>query len=92
MSRVLALHASPKAKGTLEILWAGATAMVVGTEGPGDINQALIELGSTICKVHDPACLSCPLKDYCSAYKGYHSKVRRMNLFNPVKTDVPRVM
>lgn len=35
---------------------------------PGDINQALIELGSTICKVRDPSCKSCPLRPWCSAY------------------------
>jgi A/G-specific adenine glycosylase len=28
MSRVLALHANPKAKSTLDILWAGAKTMV----------------------------------------------------------------
>ncbi|KAG6861292.1 hypothetical protein C0995_001846 [Termitomyces sp. Mi166 len=69
LSRLLALHAPPKAKATLDILWAAAAAMVESTDSqkspsngdtssgssempkyPGDINQALIELGSTICK------------------------------------------
>jgi len=36
---------------------------------PGDINQALIELGSTMCKVHDPGCASCPIRAWCSAYQ-----------------------
>lgn len=36
---------------------------------PGDVNQALIELGSTICKVSDPKCDSCPLQKHCSAYE-----------------------
>lgn len=35
----------------------------------GDVNQALIELGSTVCKVRDPDCKSCPLQSWCSAYK-----------------------
>jgi A/G-specific adenine glycosylase len=34
---------------------------------PGDVNQALIELGSTVCKVNDPDCGSCPLQKRCSA-------------------------
>ncbi|EGN92517.1 hypothetical protein SERLA73DRAFT_164044 [Serpula lacrymans var. lacrymans S7.3] len=50
LSRVLALHAPPKSKKTLDILWAGAGVMVKDSKRPGDINQALIELGSTVCK------------------------------------------
>ncbi|KAF9068903.1 DNA glycosylase [Rhodocollybia butyracea] len=82
-SRFLALHALPKSKSTLDILWAAATAMVEreddtpsdnphspanATDYPGDINQALIELGSTICKVRDPNCSVCPLGSWCGAY------------------------
>ncbi|KAL7284048.1 LOW QUALITY PROTEIN: hypothetical protein ACG7TL_001325 [Trametes sanguinea] len=51
LSRLLALHAPPKAKQTLDALWAGASAFVEGAERPGDVNQALIELGSTVCKL-----------------------------------------
>jgi len=36
---------------------------------PGDINQALIELGSTVCKVREPDCLACPLQPWCSAWQ-----------------------
>ncbi|KAA1476577.1 DNA glycosylase [Dentipellis sp. KUC8613] len=74
MSRLLALHAPPKAKLTLDILWAGADAMVKGAKLPGDINQALIELGSTVCKPRDPACGECPLKPWCRAWQGSQSK------------------
>lgn len=35
---------------------------------PGDINQALIELGSTVCKVREPSCTTCPIQQWCSAY------------------------
>ncbi|KAJ7512080.1 hypothetical protein B0H11DRAFT_1699307 [Mycena galericulata] len=70
LSRFLALHAPPKAKTTLDVLWNAASAMVqdLVSEYPGDINQALIELGSTVCKVRDPNCESCPLSTWCSAY------------------------
>ncbi|KAJ7237311.1 DNA glycosylase [Mycena haematopus] len=72
LSRFLALHAPPKAKATLDILWNAATAMVQdlgsSSEYPGDVNQALIELGSTVCKVRDPSCASCPIRTWCSAY------------------------
>ena len=99
MSRLLALHANPKSKATLDILWQAASDMVkelpnnnlsagdalvfrmlkinvclesdnpvVQAQNPGDINQALIELGSTVCKVRDPSCGSCPLRSSCLAY------------------------
>ncbi|SJL15645.1 uncharacterized protein ARMOST_19149 [Armillaria ostoyae] len=84
LSRFLALHASPKAATTLNILWVAATALVqtenrgkgeesddsmVQNRYPGDINQALIELGSTVCKVRAPDCEQCPLKSQCAAYQ-----------------------
>ncbi|RXW20189.1 hypothetical protein EST38_g5675 [Candolleomyces aberdarensis] len=77
MSRLLMLHANPKAKPTLDILWAGAEKMVAvegspespDFQNPGDINQALIELGSTVCKVQNPSCSSCPLNQWCGAYQ-----------------------
>lgn len=75
MSRLLALHANPKAKPTLDILWAGAEAMVSGSDQAGDINQALIELGATVCKVRDPDCSSCPLQQWCRAYRYEHTAI-----------------
>lgn len=73
LSRVLALHAPPKAKATLDVLWAGAEAMVEGAAAPGDVNQALIELGATVCKVREPACAACPLQPWCGAYAHAHA-------------------
>jgi A/G-specific adenine glycosylase len=64
----LALYAPPKAKSTLDLLWASAKALVESTDHPGDLNQALIELGSTVCRVRDPECASCPLRTWCKAY------------------------
>jgi A/G-specific adenine glycosylase len=33
----------------------------------GDYNQALMDLGASICLPHDPACQLCPLKNLCKA-------------------------
>ncbi|KAI0340388.1 DNA glycosylase [Trametopsis cervina] len=76
LSRMLALYANPKAKSTLDILWTGAAAMVRRSKRPGDINQALIELGATVCKVRDPDCGSCPLRVWCEAYQREHNNDR----------------
>ncbi len=43
--------------------------MVMGASCAGDVNQALIELGSTVCKPRDPDCNSCPLQRWCYAYQ-----------------------
>ena len=34
---------------------------------PGDFNQAIMELGATVCSPRDPDCPSCPLKKFCVA-------------------------
>ena len=34
----------------------------------GDYNQALMDLGASLCTPHAPACLVCPLVDVCQAY------------------------
>jgi A/G-specific adenine glycosylase len=32
-------------------------------------NQALMEIGALICRVREPACLVCPFRKYCQAFK-----------------------
>ncbi|HET7294043.1 MAG TPA: A/G-specific adenine glycosylase [Vicinamibacteria bacterium] len=36
-------------------------------EAPGDWNQALMELGATVCTPRDPACPACPVRGECRA-------------------------
>ncbi|MCA9835356.1 MAG: A/G-specific adenine glycosylase, partial [Trueperaceae bacterium] len=36
---------------------------------PGDFNEAMMELGATLCKKQTPACLYCPLTSHCLAYQ-----------------------
>jgi A/G-specific adenine glycosylase len=35
---------------------------------PGSFNQALMELGSLICKSRNPSCYDCPVQSFCQAY------------------------
>ena len=37
------------------------------THHPGEINQALMELGALHCSVKEPSCLLCPLREGCQA-------------------------
>jgi A/G-specific adenine glycosylase len=36
-------------------------------DSPGDYNQALMELGATVCLPKNPQCLVCPVADVCAA-------------------------
>ncbi len=36
---------------------------------PGCFNQAMMDLGATLCKKQNPNCQDCPVKKYCSAFK-----------------------
>ncbi len=47
-------------------LWRLAGKLVRGPR-PGDLNQALMELGATICTPRTPACGVCPLRRSCQA-------------------------
>jgi len=43
---------------------------VLDREAPGDWNQALMELGATVCTPRKPACPVCPLRAQCKARAG----------------------
>lgn len=44
---------------------------IISTACPGDFNQALMELGATVCIPQSPSCDSCPVSESCHAF---HSK------------------
>ena len=41
----------------------------ISMDRPGDFNQALMDLGATVCTPTSPKCESCPLSQYCAAFK-----------------------
>lgn len=48
-------------------LWQLAERIVVG-ERPGDLNQALMELGAIVCVPRSPHCGECPVREHCRAF------------------------
>jgi A/G-specific adenine glycosylase len=48
-----------------EELWTRAEALLDRAR-PGDFNQAMMELGATVCTPRAPACLTCPVLDLCA--------------------------
>lgn len=58
--------------------WQWATENV-HRERPGDWNQALMELGATLCKPVDPKCMECPISVHCKAFQaGVQTKLPTM--------------
>lgn len=63
--RVYARLADEATPGAAEVrAWA---AEVVDPERPGDFNQALMELGATVCTPRNPRCDECPVAAHCDA-------------------------
>ncbi len=44
-----------------------AVAALIPNEQPGAFNEALIELGATLCRPQQPRCLLCPWREFCQA-------------------------
>jgi A/G-specific adenine glycosylase len=42
-----------------------ATGRLISKKNPGDFNQAIMEMGQTVCTLADPSCDDCPLSEYC---------------------------
>lgn len=42
---------------------------LISEERPGDFNQAVMELGATVCVPSNPECPECPLQEDCVAFK-----------------------
>ncbi|CAF0736028.1 unnamed protein product [Didymodactylos carnosus] len=68
LCRLRAVGGDLKKKSTTDLLWSLATDLVC-TQRPGDLNQSLIELGATVCTPSNPKCDSCPVQNFCCAYK-----------------------
>jgi len=66
LSRLYALKAAVREPRGARRLWALAGS-VVPMRRPGDWNQALMELGATVCVPRRPRCEACPLARWCRA-------------------------
>ena len=66
LARMRALGGSPKSAGLVQACWDVAERLNDPND-PGDFNQALMELGATICSPKAPRCDICPVKAQCRA-------------------------
>src|SRR5579862_939050 len=56
-----------------------AAAETLDRDRPGDFNQAMMELGATVCVPRGPLCLSCPVMELC-ATRGEHPTAARKKM------------
>ena len=66
LSRLMEIEGAPGDRKREARLWEEAEALVKGPR-PGDLNQALMELGATLCVPQNPLCLICPVRTWCGA-------------------------
>ena len=70
LARLFAVKADIKASATQKVLWAHSAHVMndlPAALAPGDLNQAIMELGATICTPSSPACNKCPVSGHCMA-------------------------
>jgi len=83
LARLLGIREDIKKPEVVKRLWAEAEELARGTR-PGDLNQALMELGALICTPIEPRCEGCPLLVHCDAHA--HGDAAAL----PIKKKKPR--
>jgi len=71
VARLLALRGhlhQSQFRGTVET----ELAKLLSRRKPGNFNQAVMELGQTLCLPRGPRCSACPLKPWCRAFRSSH--------------------
>ncbi len=102
LSRLFAIESDPRSTAGRAQVWGLARRLVAQVEGdPGDWNQALMELGATVCVPREPRCDTCPVAGKCearargiaselprSAPKARPSSMRRVAIVLASRTEV----
>ncbi|MFO0678483.1 MAG: A/G-specific adenine glycosylase [Polyangiaceae bacterium] len=69
LARLFAIEDDVKSNPGLARIWDLARALVPEGDVPPSVwNQALMELGATVCTPRDPSCTTCPVRRACAAY------------------------
>ncbi len=79
LARMIAFEEPPSSQ--IKLFWKLSEALL-DVDQPRNFNQALMDLGATLCKPKNPKCYSCPWRNHCIAYslgKVHHYPVRPMS-------------
>jgi len=68
LARLRAVRGDLRSNGQWQKLQRTADALLA-PRAPGDWNQAMMELGATLCTPRSPQCLLCPVTEFCEARK-----------------------
>jgi A/G-specific adenine glycosylase len=96
LSRQLGLYVDAKDKKSTDFMWMVADGLVKHVSGaknskvPGQWNQALMELGSTICAPR-PKCEECPIQKTCRAYAEGGELLKKGKGSGDVPTSIPDI-
>ncbi|MGH0035984.1 MAG: A/G-specific adenine glycosylase [Myxococcota bacterium] len=66
LARLRGIREDVRSRNVVDALWEEAARLADGPR-PGDLNQALMELGATVCTPRSPDCPACPLARHCDA-------------------------
>lgn len=66
LSRVFRVEGDPRRPAVREEIWSLARGLIP-TGLAGELNQAMMDLGATICRPRKPLCTTCPLHELCAA-------------------------
>ncbi|HEY2882482.1 MAG TPA: A/G-specific adenine glycosylase [Pirellulales bacterium] len=87
LSRLLAYRGDTASAAGQTILWHAAESLL-GKSGHGELNQALMEIGSLVCTPRNPQCEVCPLESLCPTRQaGLQNVIPRLRL-QPKIVDV----
>jgi A/G-specific adenine glycosylase len=68
-ARLLRLPGQLTERSVQAALWSFAESFLPSGPGSGEVNQAMMELGSQVCTPKAPRCGECPLAKYCPTYQ-----------------------
>jgi A/G-specific adenine glycosylase len=87
LARALGLREDVRSASVRRRLWSAAERLVRGPH-PGELNQALMELGATLCTPRAPGCAECPLAGGCAARAAGDPEALPVK---PARREPPRV-
>jgi len=90
LARMFAIETDVKKGKGLARTWQLAEQLVVG-DRPGALNNALMELGATICVPREPRCMLCPVRSACVARREGRERSLPVVSEKPVRPKVREV-
>jgi A/G-specific adenine glycosylase len=93
LGRVFLLQETLATPAGRRIFWGLAERLVQGgpASAAGAFNQAMMELGRTVCTPRAPTCMLCPLRPHCGAYRTGAQLQYPQVVAKPAKVPLPMV-